>query len=225
MASAEINNIVPPLSGMGMVIFELIALEKPDTLEVDYSIAKHIGIIKELAPDPDEFPFKVTILTSNRKYIDWICRFITFYLSDNKTMGDIFVPNTLDISRTESLMAELDITEKCELLMEANELCIPVIEQALAMFIGKYIRDLPADIRRDTFAISRELTSDEIKSLRQENEWMESSDIGDRKRIKRGSIFTVRPPRRLPRALMDCKLCDGLIKLSFRMFALVLKMI
>jgi hypothetical protein len=226
---SEINNVVPsPIISQRTVIFELTALEPVETLEVDYSIAKHIGIIKELAPETDEFPFKVPILTCKHKYIDWICRFIEFYISridDGQIMGDITRTFVVIGSILDSLMAELDITEKCELLMEANELCIPVIEEALAMFIGKYIRDLPSDVREDTFTKSRELTSDEIKALRQENQWMESNDIGDRKRVKRGSIFTGRPPRRSPKSLMDCKLCDGLIKLSFRMFALVLKMI
>ena len=242
MANSEINIVVPspysnpitPIASSGeedlqQVIFELTALDPTETLEVDYRIAKHIGIINELSPDSDEFPFKVPILTSNRKYIDWVCRFIEFYLDGVEFMGERFLPKSVDVSKTDALMDELSIIEKCELLMEVNELRIPVIEQALAMCIGQYIRNLSPDVRRDTFQTSRDLAPEELKALRRENQWMESGDIGDRMRIRKGSIFTgrheTRPPRRLPGDKMDCKLCDGLSKLSFSMFALVIKMI
>lgn len=221
------NSVVPfvPSETPRVVIFELTALDPTETLEVNYKIAKHIGIINELAPESSEFPFKVPILTSKRKYIDWVCRFIEFYLGGVDFMGERFLPKSVDVSKTDALMDELSIIEKCELLMEVNELRIPVMEQALAMYIGRYIHNLSPDVRRDTFRTSRALAPEELKAIRQENQWMENNDISERRRIKRGSIFTDMPPRRLVRKEMDCALSDGLSKLSFSMFALVIKMI
>jgi len=194
-----------------IVIFELTLLENHPTFKVDYKIAKKIGIINELSPDIDEFPFKVPILTSKLKYIDWICRFIE-------------MPDD-DSAKIDIAMKELSILEKCELLMEANELDIPDIEKKLAEYIAKYIRSLSDDVRTDTFSKSRDLTPEEIKNLRLENEWMESDDIDERRRCKQSRIFTEPPPAKKPGGKADMELFTGLKGLSFSMFALILKMI
>ena len=223
MEILESNNLLGVSSGAGagadisdgnqtqFVIFELTLLKNRPTFNVDYKIAKQIGIINELSPDIDEFPFKVPILTSKLKYIEWICRFIEI--------------KTDDSDKIDTAMKELSILEKCELLMDANELGIPDIEKKLAEYISKYIRSLTDDVRKDTFSKSRDLTPDEIKNLRRENEWMESDDIYERRRCKQSHIFIESPPTKKPGEKADMELFLGLKGLSFSMFALILKMI
>jgi hypothetical protein len=166
-------------------------------------------------------------MTSSYKYIDWICRFIQLYFNDFGFLGDSYQSHPSNQHMMDDLMAILNIKEKCQVLMEVNEMCIPVAEKALSIYISKYIRSLPVHILDHTFKKSRELTNQELKSLRRENEWMEDDDISNRKRIKHGYIFdTSLPlPKKLAGEHVDIDLFEGFKTLSFNMVSLVIKMI